>query len=179
MIRRVTESELPLCLRVIHEAFGTVAEEFGLTPDNCPTNGAFMPLTRLLEDYQKGDAMFVCREGGAIAGFMQLSRRGQAVYELEKLAVLPEYRHRGYGKALLGFAKQEAAANGAARIREAETMVSSQRLRPYGYPGVFPSAVHGGLPGDGVRRLTPTGRGLEPPFALPRVCFSRSLCRNG
>lgn len=40
MIRRVTESELPLCLRVIHEAFGTVAEEFGLTPDNCPTNGA-------------------------------------------------------------------------------------------------------------------------------------------
>ena len=116
MIRRVTESELPLCLRVIHEAFGTVAEEFGLTPDNCPTNGAFMPLTRLLEDYQKGDAMFVCREGGAIAGFMQLSRRGQAVYELEKLAVLPEYRHRGYGKALLGFAKQEAAANGAARI---------------------------------------------------------------
>ena len=116
MIRRVTESELPLCLRVIHEAFGTVAEEFGLTPDNCPTNGAFMPLTRLLEDYQKGDAMFVCLEGGAIAGFMQLSRRGQAVYELEKLAVLPEYRHRGYGKALLGFAKQEAAANGAARI---------------------------------------------------------------
>ena len=40
MIRRVTESELPLCLRVIHEAFGTVAEDFGLTPDNCPTNGA-------------------------------------------------------------------------------------------------------------------------------------------
>lgn len=116
MIRRVTESELPLCLRVIREAFGTVAEAFGLTPDNCPTNGAFLPLAKLREDYQKGDAMFICCEGDTIVGFMQLSRSEESAYELEKLAVLPEYRHRGYGKALLGFAKQEAAANGAARI---------------------------------------------------------------
>ena len=44
MIRAVIKEELPVCLEVIHRSFQTVADEFGLTKENCPTNGAFMPV---------------------------------------------------------------------------------------------------------------------------------------
>lgn len=53
MIRRALEAELPQCLRVIHGAFGTAAEEFGLTPDNCPTNGAARIHTGIIEENER------------------------------------------------------------------------------------------------------------------------------
>ena len=51
MIEIISENKLEACLDVIHAAFHTVAEEFGLTRENCPTNGAFMPLERLKNDF--------------------------------------------------------------------------------------------------------------------------------
>lgn len=38
MIRNVHAADLPACLEVIRKSFATVAEEFGLTPENCPTH---------------------------------------------------------------------------------------------------------------------------------------------
>ena len=43
-IEKVTASELSECLEVIHQSFRTVAEEFGLTQENCPKHTSFMPL---------------------------------------------------------------------------------------------------------------------------------------
>ena len=43
-IAKVTVPELPECLEVIHQSFRTVAEEFGLTLENCPKHTSFMPL---------------------------------------------------------------------------------------------------------------------------------------
>lgn len=54
MIRNVRAAELPACLEVIRKSFSTVAEEFGLTPENCPTHTSFVPLSRLEGEYQRG-----------------------------------------------------------------------------------------------------------------------------
>ena len=35
-------ADLPACLEVIRKSFATVAEEFGLTPENCPTHTSFV-----------------------------------------------------------------------------------------------------------------------------------------
>ncbi|HWQ76187.1 MAG TPA: GNAT family N-acetyltransferase [Syntrophomonas sp.] len=106
MIKQIKAGDLPACLDVIHKSFQTVADEFGLTSENCPTNGAFMPLTRLENDYKKGDQMYGLYEGDNIVGFVQLVKKENGVFELEKLAVLPEHRHKGYGKQLLRFSAE-------------------------------------------------------------------------
>lgn len=103
-IKPVAESDLPACLDVIHRSFATVAADFDLNEQNCPTNGAFIPLIRLLNDYNKGDAMYGLYECGILVGFMQLAKKDDGIYTLEKLAILPGHRHNGYGKKLLRFA---------------------------------------------------------------------------
>jgi len=108
MIHQINENQLPDCLDVIHRSFATVATDFGLTADNCPTNGAFIPLSRLQSDYNKGHLIFGLYADDEIVGFMQLAKYSDEVCGLEKLAVLPDYRHHGYGKRLLDFAKQTA-----------------------------------------------------------------------
>ena len=116
MIRLICADELPMCLEVIHRSFATIAVEFGLTAENCPTNGAFMPLSRLEADYTEGNAMWgVFAEEGQV-GFCQVGKLRDGCVELEKLAVLPEYRHRGYGAEMLAAARQRAAECGAAYL---------------------------------------------------------------
>lgn len=107
MIKQIKECDLPECLDTIHKSFQTVADDFGLTSENCPTNGAFMPLTRLENDYKKGDKMYGLYKGDNIVGFLQLVKKENGVFELEKLAVLPEHRHKGYGRQLIRFSEEK------------------------------------------------------------------------
>ncbi len=41
MIYEVDKNELQECLDVIHQSFSTVAEQFGLTQENCPKHTSF------------------------------------------------------------------------------------------------------------------------------------------
>jgi Acetyltransferases len=116
MIKQIDENNLSDCLEVIHKSFKTVADDFGLTPENCATNGAFMPLSRLQTDFFKGDLMFASYEDEIIIGFMQLSKTDSTSYELEKLAVLPRNRHNGHGRELISFAKSTLVELGATKI---------------------------------------------------------------
>ena len=53
-VAKVTASELQECLEVIHQSFRTVAEEFGLTQENCPKHTSFMPLCYLESQMEWG-----------------------------------------------------------------------------------------------------------------------------
>lgn len=107
-IQPVSAGDLDRCAEVIRESFLTVANDFGLTPENCPTNGAFLQPERLQADLEKGNLMFGLFCDGEMAGFMQLEQGKEGAVILEKLAVLPGSRHCGYGKMLLGYAKDKA-----------------------------------------------------------------------
>jgi GNAT superfamily N-acetyltransferase len=115
-IREVGEHELEECAGVIREGFLTVAKEFEITRENAPTNGAFMQKDRLEEDRAKGNIMYVMVQEGRTIGFMQLEKNTQELYFLQKLVVLPEYRHLGLGKALLDYAKEKVAEWGGNKI---------------------------------------------------------------
>jgi len=104
MIREITKNELPACLEVIHKSFATVAEDFGFTRENCPTHTSFMELGKLQEEYDSG-RIFGYFQNGLLIGLFVLSKREESAYKLKHLAVLPEYRHNGYGKTLLEYAK--------------------------------------------------------------------------
>ena len=100
-------AQLPCALSVIHASFATVAASFGLTRENCPTHTSFLPLSRLKAQKEEGWLMFGLFQAGVMVGFSSLSHQGDGVWELHHLAVVPEARHKGYGKALLDHAKEE------------------------------------------------------------------------
>ncbi|MGD0621601.1 MAG: GNAT family N-acetyltransferase [Thermacetogeniaceae bacterium] len=105
VIRSISaDQELETSVNIIRSSFLTVAGEFNLTPENAPTNAAFIKLADLLKMRDRGIAMFGLFEGGVQTGFVAVERADENVFYLEKLAVLPEYRHRGFGRAMIDFA---------------------------------------------------------------------------
>lgn len=104
IIRKIESNELNVCAEVIRESFSTVAKEFNLTKENCPSNGAFIKTDRLILERSKGNMMYGLFDNASLIGFVELEDKGAGRFELEKLSVLPAYRHHGYGKALLDYA---------------------------------------------------------------------------
>lgn len=104
-IIKLDEKHIAQSAELIRQSFKTVADEFGLTEKNAPTNAAFLQDDKLLEDLGSGIAMFGLFENSAQVGFMELKQKDKDTFYLEKLAVLPSCRHKGYGKLLLTYAK--------------------------------------------------------------------------
>lgn len=116
-IRQLKREELGEAARVVRGAFATVAAEFGLTEENCPTNGAFLPEGRLEAQFDAGVRMAGAFDGDVMIGFAALDLSDAEKPELEKLSVLPQSRHQGAGKLLVGWAAEQARAAGAAALR--------------------------------------------------------------
>jgi len=117
VIREISGSDLRECLEVIHKSFETVAEQFGLTKENCQKHTSFMPLSFLETQMNWGWHMFALYCGDRMVGYMSLSKEGDKDFELHNLAVLPEYRHNGYGRILLDYAKKQVMALGGEKIK--------------------------------------------------------------
>ncbi|MDD5190670.1 MAG: GNAT family N-acetyltransferase [Dehalococcoidales bacterium] len=91
--------------KLIRLAFATVAREFGLTRRNCAAHPAFISLKSLEEGQEKGIKYFGGYLDGEEVGFVAIEKSPEkGLYYMEKLAVHPYLRHRGYGKQLVAFA---------------------------------------------------------------------------
>lgn len=111
MIEKITSKEqLNICLDIIQMSFLTVANDFGLTEENCPNHTAFMPIDKLIKQYEGGTNMFLYQHNGEYVGYFSLVNNGKSV-ELNNLSVLPEYRHLGIGKEMIEYAKNYATTN--------------------------------------------------------------------
>ena len=103
MIREITNVEIPFAGPIIRRAFTTVAEQFGLTPEKCPAHTAFLTDADLQRQIEQGLHLFAVLADGEMAGIVGIKPEGQRTFSMEKLAVLPEYRHCGYGAQLVAF----------------------------------------------------------------------------
>ena len=103
IIRVESKEQLDICLDIVHKSFQTVADEMNLTKDNCPSHTAFIPIDKLVSQFDNDAPMFLYQYNGCFAGYFSLSINDDSV-ELNNLAVLPEYRHLGIGKELVDYA---------------------------------------------------------------------------
>ena len=103
MIREVKREDIPTCVNLIRNSFMTVADEFGITKENAPRFTAFaISDDRLYWHMDKEHRpMFVAEEDGVVCGYYSLLIQKNGECELNNLAVLPQYRHRGIGRQLL------------------------------------------------------------------------------
>ena len=82
-----------------------LALEFALTKENCLTHSYFISLESLINLKKKGAEFFAFILNKKQIGFMAIEESNEnGIYYLEKLAILPEYRHKNYGKMLIKFA---------------------------------------------------------------------------
>ena len=109
-----SEQELPMYVVLLRAAFGTVAKDFGLTETTAPTNAAFTTLENLRLHLRNGLKLFGMFRDSLLLGCVatKASKADKGVFYIERLAVAPDERHRGYGGQLLSFAKESIRASG-------------------------------------------------------------------
>ena len=101
-------SECGGIIELIRAAFADVAEQFCINRSNSPNYIAFITEDRLKEQLDRDGAYsFGIEEDGRWVGFVALVPDG-GEYEISRLSVAPEYRHRGYGKLLMEHAENKA-----------------------------------------------------------------------
>lgn len=102
VIKQLDPSDFPNAAEVIRASFATVAKDLGLTEQNCPKYVGFVTTTERLQTHHGwGWLMFGLYEKQLLVGYVSISREADGVYEIHNLAILPEIRHKGYGKQLL------------------------------------------------------------------------------
>ncbi|MBC8531881.1 GNAT family N-acetyltransferase [Gehongia tenuis] len=114
-IRELSSEQLPECARLIRESFLAIARRYGITSENCPQYAAFIRAEDLEARRSKGGLLFGLFEADHLAGCACLlpPSRESSPAMLELVAVQPEYRHRGYGRALVQHGEIAARALGA------------------------------------------------------------------
>ncbi len=93
-------------LKVLHEAHGTVAKEFGFTKENNPTNNAFIDEHTLRTQLEQGIELFQLKMNNRTIGCIAIEKSKKEIdtYYIEKVSIIPEYRNQGYGTKMMEFA---------------------------------------------------------------------------
>jgi diamine N-acetyltransferase len=104
-IDKLSNDDVEICRKILNESFITVADDFGLTRENSPTNAAFYTNTDLLKQIEKGIEFYLATYQGKSIGCVAIekSKTEPDTFYVEKLAIVPLFRHKGYGKQLMDF----------------------------------------------------------------------------
>lgn len=100
-IRQGTKEDIEILVDVIQNSFQDVAERFGLTPQNSPTHPSNCRAEWLLREMNRGVVFYILEDRERPVGCVALEQINDEVCYLERLAVLPDERRKGFGSALV------------------------------------------------------------------------------
>ncbi|MEN6637923.1 MAG: GNAT family N-acetyltransferase [Smithella sp.] len=100
-IRTGTQADIDVLVEIIQDSFLDVAERFGLTPQNSPTHPSNCRAEWLLREINRGVTFYILENDGQPVGCAALEKINDEVCYLERLAVLPKERRKGFGEALV------------------------------------------------------------------------------
>jgi N-acetylglutamate synthase-like GNAT family acetyltransferase len=115
-IREAAISDVPALVEMIRTAFQDVAVRLGLTERNCPRHPSNCRTSWIVSALEKGGLYFVLEAEGLSCGCVALEQATADICYLERLAVLPAQRRRGYGRALVVHALAKAKELGVERV---------------------------------------------------------------
>ena len=100
------EQDLSAIVKVLNLSHGTIAWDFNFTKEDNPTNNAFIDEKTLREQLNNGIELYGLKMNNRLVGCIAIekSKREPGTYYIEKVSVLPEFRHQGIGVRLMDFA---------------------------------------------------------------------------
>ena len=87
--------------QIIRESNKDVAELFGLNFKNAPKHPSFYTKNWVLSDFERGEEYFFYIKDGVNVGCVAFEQPDPDTAYLNRLSVLPEYRHKGIGTELV------------------------------------------------------------------------------
>ena len=116
LIVRATEADIGLLSGLIRNSFADVADRFELTPQNCPRHPSNYTREWVENDLARGVRYFILIADGIAVGCVGLENPSPTVCYMERLAVLPDHRGKGYGSRLARHTISQARKTGAANV---------------------------------------------------------------
>ena len=107
-IHTCAKEDAGVLAEITRKSFQDVAYHFGLTPENAPRHPSNCTLDWIRRDMEDGVTYFAIENRNHVVGCVALEEANSEVCYLERLAVLPNQRRRGFGKALVEHALSEA-----------------------------------------------------------------------
>ncbi len=117
IIRQANEDDIGNLVNLLRSSFSDVAERFELTIENCPKNLAFCTKERIKSDFDRGLIYYILEKEDQPCGCVAIEKATPDVCYLERLAVLPRHRRKGYGKALVNHIFDQAGKNDAKKLK--------------------------------------------------------------
>lgn len=103
-IQEIATEKIACAAEIIRQSFRTVADDFGLTSENCPAHPAFISDESLRTQRTDGLRIFGYFNADRLIGLVGIKSLGKCIFAVERLAVLPTNRHHGIGAQLMAFA---------------------------------------------------------------------------
>jgi GNAT superfamily N-acetyltransferase len=100
-IRQASSVDTTLLAGIISNSFRNVAERFGLSDENCPKHPSNCTDEWVQKDLARGVIYYILEKDGNPVGCVAIEPASNDVCYLERLAVLPNERGNGYGRALV------------------------------------------------------------------------------
>jgi GNAT superfamily N-acetyltransferase len=116
-IRACTRQDVDILVEMIRGSFQDVADRFGLNAENCPRHPSNCRADWIEKDMARGVKYYVLEYEGHVAGSVALEWVRPGLCNLERLAVLPAWRRRGFGTALVEHVLAEAGDLGCSTVR--------------------------------------------------------------
>jgi len=115
-IRHTTTSDIETIVKIIRRSYQTVADKFGLDNTNCPKHPSNYTYEWISADFERGVTYFLLESDGKEIGCAALEKADSELCYLERLAVIPENRNKGFGKSLIDYVFHEVRLLGCKRV---------------------------------------------------------------
>lgn len=115
-IRQAITSEASTLTKIIKTSYQTVADKFGLNSANCPKHPSNCTDEWINADLERGVIYFILESDGKDIGCAALEKADHELCYLERLAVIPENRKKGFGRMLVDHIFHEAGKLGCKKI---------------------------------------------------------------
>ena len=95
--------DVPVLTGLIRDAYRDVAQRFNLTPENCPKHPSNCTPQWIRKDFARGVAYFIIEHNQKPVGCAALEKPTADLGYLERLAVVPDHRRRGFGRMMVDY----------------------------------------------------------------------------
>ncbi|MCV6589941.1 MAG: GNAT family N-acetyltransferase [Marinobacterium sp.] len=102
--------------RIISQANKDVAQQFGLNASNAPNHPSFCTSDWVRSDFDRGERYFFYHHQGKPVGCVAYEKASEETIYLNRLSVLPDWRHQRIGHDMVTFVLAQAREQGASKV---------------------------------------------------------------